>query len=220
LARAKMQALQDESVDGIAKARQRFEASLREKSTGNELGAWFGLAHSALAQGDVAAVEKALPEIRKRLGGTGTHPMVEQLAIDATLKANLPEQALARAKTARAQFPQARSLAQSYAKSLIQAGKQEDAKKYLEEQAALAKGDHVTWELLAKVYESLGQRALAHNASAQRYTLLGSTREALNQYELAQKAGGLDFYAASQIDARVRELRQTVQREQAERQKR
>jgi beta-barrel assembly-enhancing protease len=70
------------------------------------------------------------------------------------------------------------------------------------------------------VYESLGQRALAHNASAQRYSLLGSTREALNQYELAQKAGGLDFYAASQIDARVRELRQTVQREQAERQKR
>jgi beta-barrel assembly-enhancing protease len=220
LVRAKMQAVQDESVDGIVKARQRFEASLRDKATGNEVGAWFGLAHTALAQSDFAVVEKALPEIRKRLSTSGSHPMVEQLIIDSKLKANQADQALARATSARAQFPQSRSLSQSYAKSLIQAGKPDDARKYLEEQTVLAKGDHITWELLAKVYESLGLRALAHNASAQRYTLLGSTREALNQYELAQKAGGLDFYAASQIDARVRELRQTVLREQAERQKR
>jgi beta-barrel assembly-enhancing protease len=220
LVRAKMQALQDESVDGIVKARQRFETSLRDKATGNELGTWFGLAHAALAQNDFASVEKAFPEIRKRLGASASHPMVEQLMIDWKLKANQADQALTRATTARAQFPQSRSLSQSYAKSLIQAGKPEDARKYLEEQTVLAKGDHVTWELLAKVYETLGQRALAHNASAQRYTLLGSTREALNQYELAQKAGGLDFYASSQIDARVRELRQTVLREQAERQKR
>jgi beta-barrel assembly-enhancing protease len=220
LVRAKMQAIQDESVDGIVKARQRFESSLRDKATGNELGAWFGFAHAALAQNDFATVEKALPEIRKRLGTSSSHPMVEQLMIDLKLKANQADQALTRATAARVQFPQSRSLSQSYAKSLIQAGKPEDARKYLEEQTVLAKGDHVTWELLAKVYETLGQRALAHNASAQRYTLLGSTREALNQYELAQKAGGLDFYASSQIDARVRELRQAVLREQAERQKR
>jgi beta-barrel assembly-enhancing protease len=220
LVRAKMQALQDESVDGVSKARQRFEASLRDKATGNELGTWFGLAHAALTQSDFSTVEKALPEIRKRLGASGTHPMFEQLMIDAKLKANQATQALARASTARAQFPQSRSLSQSYAKSLISAEKPEEARKFLEEQTTLAKGDHVTWELLAKVYDSLGHRALAHNASAQRYTLLGSTREALNQYELAQKAGGLDFYASSQIDAKVRELRQTVLREQAERQKR
>jgi beta-barrel assembly-enhancing protease len=221
LVKAKMQALQDESVDGFARARLRFEASLRDKSTGNELGTWFGLAHTGLAQGDFALVDKALPEIRKRLpGGNGTHPMVEQLAIEAKLKANQTTQALTRATTARAQFPQSRALSQTYAKTLLLADKAEDARKYLEEQAVLTKGDQATWELLAKTYESLGLRALAHSAAAQRYTLLGSNREALNQLELAQKAGGLDFYAASQIDAKVRDLRQTIQREQADRQKR
>jgi beta-barrel assembly-enhancing protease len=220
LAKAKMLAVQDESVDGVARARVRFEASLRDRASGSELGTWFGLAHTALAQSDFALVDKALIEIRKRLGANGTHPMVELLTIDAKLKANQTSQALARANAARLQFPQSRALAQSYAKTLIAAEKPEEARKYLEEQTVLAKGDHLTWELLAKVYDALGQRALAHSASAQRYSLLGSTREALNQYELAQKAGGLDFYASSQIDARVRDLRATVLREQAERQKR
>jgi beta-barrel assembly-enhancing protease len=216
-AKAKMLAIQDESVDGVARARLRFEASLRDRASGSELGAWFGLAHAALAQGDFALLDKALPEIRKRLGTTTSHPMVELLVIDAKLKANQANQALALASAAKLQFPLSRALAQSYAKALIAAGKLDEARKYLEEQTVLAKGDHTTWDLLSKVYDSLGLRALAHSATAQRYTLLGSTREALNQYELAQKAGGLDFYASSQIDARVRDLRASVQREQADR---
>jgi beta-barrel assembly-enhancing protease len=93
-----------------------------------------------------------------------------------------------------------------------------EAKRYLEEQTGLYKTDQALWALLAKAYDANGQPALAHKASAERYLLLGASREAANQLDLAQKAGGVDFYVSSQIDARLREVRQTVQREQAERQ--
>jgi beta-barrel assembly-enhancing protease len=217
-ARAKLQAGLNESIDAVTRARKGFELALRDKTTNNELGAWYGLGYTAMLSRDFPLVDKTIAEIRKRIPAGGGHPMVEQLAIESKIRAAAYPQALFLAEQASTRYPQSRPLGATYASTLLYAGKIVEAKRYLEEQTGLYKTDQALWALLAKAYDANGQPALAHKASAERYLLLGASREAANQLDLAQKAGGVDFYVSSQIDARLREVRQTVQREQAERQ--
>ena len=63
------------------------------------------------------------------------------------------------------------------------------------------------------VHVALGQRAEAHRAVAEQYILLGSPMSALDQLRRGQRAGDNDFYAASTIDARIREIEPDALRE-------
>jgi len=69
------------------------------------------------------------------------------------------------------------------------------------------------WDLLAQAEGKLNHRADAHRAAAERYVLLGSPLMAVEQLRLAQRAGDTDFYTASVIDARLRELEPEARRE-------
>jgi beta-barrel assembly-enhancing protease len=213
--RAKLQASTDESVDGLMRARSNFEAALREKTTNNDVGTAYGLAYVAFLQRDFVAVEKYIADLKKRF--VGTHPMIDDLIVQTALSSNQAEKAKALADASRLRFPQSRALVQSYARALLQLKQFDAAAKFLEEQTTLTKGDHQLLELLAKAYDGSGRAAMAHQASAERYALLGSLQEAVTQLTYAQKAGGTDFYTGSKIDARLRDLQQTLLRDRAER---
>ena len=51
------------------------------------------------------------------------------------------------------------------------------------------------------------------------YALLGATEAAVYQYGMAQKAADGDFYTMSEIDARLRELRQQMIQEKKDRER-
>jgi predicted Zn-dependent protease len=55
-----------------------------------------------------------------------------------------------------------------------------------------------------------GKRTGQHRAQAEVYMLQGSYPAALEQLELARKAGDGDFYELSATDARLREVRERV----------
>jgi predicted Zn-dependent protease len=61
--------------------------------------------------------------------------------------------------------------------------------------------------LQSQSYAALGKRLLQHQAQAEYYALQGSVPAAIEQLQLARRAGDGDFYQLSVVDARLKELR-------------
>ena len=212
LVRARLRALADGSVDGLRTERARFERQLRERTTHDETATWFGVAVAALAQRDFDAAGKAIEETRRRLDEP--HPYVERLAAQARLLAGDAAGALALAQSAAERFPSARALVHLRAESLIALGRHREAVRYLDERLMLARSDPQLWRLQARAHAGLGQAALAHRATAEAYAIDGAWLPAVEQLELARRVGGLDFYTASQLDARIKVFQANYTREQ------
>lgn len=203
LARAKLRALADTSSDGLRRVRAQFEQQLRERTIDERAG-WFGLATAAASQRDAPAARKALAELRRRLP-TG-HPFVERLAAQIELQDGDSKAALAMLDAACVRFPTSRALIMERARVLLVRHDYATAVPYLENAVSLYRGDPELWRMLSEAQGGLGQTARAHRAAAEQFVLLGATPAAIEQLKLAQRAGQLDFYAGSQLDARLREL--------------
>jgi predicted Zn-dependent protease len=214
LMRAKLRALGTPTVDGLIGIRAQFERQLRDRSTNDELAAWYGVAVAALAQRDYAGADRALQETRKRL--PGGHAALERLAADIRLRSGDPAGALALAEAAAGRFVGARALIHLQAEALLAMREPTRAERFLQEQIALYRADPKLWQLLAKAHNGLNQTALAHRATAEEYALGGRWLAAIEQLRLAQKLGTLDFYTGSLVDARMKEFQGEYQREQKE----
>jgi predicted Zn-dependent protease len=215
LSRAKLKALAEPTVDGLKLVRAGFERQLRDKTTDDERAAWYGIAIAALAQRDYAGADRALAEVRRRT--PAGHAFLERLAADIRLRSGDPKAAVAIAQAAATRYPQSRALVHMQAQALTDAGEHQKAVAYLKDQLSLYRSDPVLWRLLAQAYNAQGQLAEAHRAAAEEYALVGGWMAAIDQLRLAQRAGTLDFYTASQVDARIRDLQATYTREQQER---
>lgn len=212
LVRARLPVLADASVDGLRTVRSRFERSLRDRATVDELAAWFGIAAAAAAQRDFAGAEQAIAECRQRL--PASHPFIERLAADVKLRAGDPAGALAIAQAASARFVGARALEHLQAEAMIAMRDFRKAAAFLEDQLSLYRGDASLWRLMSQARYGLGETAQAHRAAAEEYALIGGWMAAIEQLRLAQKSRDLDFYTASRIDARIKELQAEYTREQ------
>jgi predicted Zn-dependent protease len=215
LVRAKLRALAVPTVDGLSSARTQFERQLREKTTPDEVASWYGIAVAAVAQRDFPAADRAIAETRSRLAEG--HPFVERLAAEARLRAGDAAGALSIAQRASARFPRARALSHLQAQAMLALRDFDKAAAYLQGQLAVYRSDPVLWRLLAQAENGAGRPALAHRAAAEDYALVGGWPAAIEQLKLAQKSGALDFYTASQIDARIKELQAEYTREQGDR---
>lgn len=215
LIRARLLATADTSVDGLRNARARFERALRDRTTTDELAAWHGIAVAALAQRDFEGARNAVAQARARK--PEGHPYVERLAAEVQLRAGDPAAALATAEAAMARFIGARAVGHLQAEAMIEARQFTKAVAFLEDQLSLYRADPVLWRLMSRARNGLGQIALAHRATAEEYALNGGWLAALEQLRLAQRAPGLDFYNASRIDARIKEVQAEYTREQQDR---
>jgi beta-barrel assembly-enhancing protease len=229
LAQAKVRALLDGSVDGLRTARQQIERRLREGSVGDELAAWYSVAVIALDQRDAAGSQRALNEVNKRLAqmksgagsaGSGApgvaHPFVDRLAIDLRLLTAGPSAARVAAEGATQRWPTSAALAYRYAEALLEDKQPDLARQFLESRQQTTRSETRIWELLARAYGALGKNGAAHQATAEALALQGGWLGAIEQLQLARRANDLDFFSASQVDARLRDLQAVYQREQSE----
>lgn len=201
--------------------------------------AWFGLASIALAQGDVVRMGEALTQARSALrvvseatsGGvpgsatgfaaetasgdtTGTdHPWFARLQAAARLEAGDANGALVILRQALVRFPGQRALVRLQAQALMALPDAALAIGALEEATRTWPQDDALWLMLSQAYELQGLRARAHRAAAERFVLLGAYLAAADQLRRAQRAADPDFYTASMIDARLRELEPAARRE-------
>jgi predicted Zn-dependent protease len=210
LLRARLRTTADESVDGRRVARASAEQYLADNpQAGPQF--WFGLASIAAAQRDWPRFEQALARARALHGKS--HPYFDRLAATSRLEAGDARGAAELARQGLAQFPDSRALVRVRAEALIAAGQSAEAAALLKDQLVVWRSDARLWQLMAQAQGKLEQRAEAHRAAAERFVLLGSAVAAVDQLRIAQRANDTDFYTASIIDARLRELEPLARRE-------
>lgn len=156
-------------------------------------------------------------ELLASLGDHPDHAMFRSSMGDALRAAGRWQQAAAYYEEALKRFPDDRALFYGEAEALLGSGRPADASALLRTRLALNEGDIRLWSLLARARAAEGSSSGRHRAQAEVYRLQGALRAAVEQLELARKAGDADFYEASAIDSRMRILRAELaaEREQA-----
>lgn len=173
----------------------------------------YALARSLLRAGRVDTAWEAIEALR---AAGQSSAFIEALAAETRLAARDPDGAIAIMEKAVTTFPDHASLQYILIEALIRGGRAADA-------AALSRaslqrdGDDVRlWALSSRAEETLGRMSAYHRAQAEVYAIRGSLPAAIEQLELARRAGDGDFFELSAIDARMRELQEEARQRRAE----
>lgn len=203
LVRAKLRAQLGTAQEAITD----FQTLLKDRKFVNEADIRYGLARARMRVPDFAGAERELAEIRRL---KTLSPMVETLAAELRVKQGDPQTASRLLATAQGRYPQDRAISYALVSALLDAGQASEALRRASDDLVSYPSDAQMHSLQAKSYALLGQRAEQHRAQAEAYVLQGQLPAAVMQLELAQKAGDGNFYAQSQIDARLRELKKLI----------
>jgi predicted Zn-dependent protease len=216
LVRAKIKAY--EGTPGAAVAD--FAAQLKSGKYARETDVRFGYAHALLRDSRLAAAEAELAALRRLKLES---PLVENLAAQLRLKRKDVGGALQILRAAAQRYPHARALTYATIETQLEAGGRpqlEEVLALVQRELQLTPGDVRLHALQAKTYAALGKRLHQHRAQAEAYLAEGQLDGAIHQLELARKAGDGDFYELSQVDARLRELKQRKLEELRDRERR
>ncbi|HUN93746.1 MAG TPA: M48 family metalloprotease [Burkholderiaceae bacterium] len=212
LVRARLRVLQDDSQQGARDAMAYFDEQLRNHTAASEVAAQYGRAVAALRlkqpqlARDAAQAARALTREPSAL----LDKVVFESQYAAARNADERAAALRAAAEATVHYPVSRLVAIAYTDLLQQSGQHDKAIAYLHDELGLTHSDSLYFELLARSYEALNKHTLQHQAIAEAYLLLGSRRAAVEQLQLARRAGDGDFYVMSEVDARLHELQQQI----------
>lgn len=207
LVRAKLRAMEGTPKEAVA----HFEEVLRERKFVNEASAHLGLARAALRAKDVATAERELQVLRRAKVNSA---LVESLAAETRLAAGDLVGAEAAYRDGLKRFPFAKGLIYGLGDTIFAAGRYTEAVAFAEAQSQAYPQDPTFYLLLAKSHAALGHRLPQHRALAEAYALQGKTAEAVEQLNLAQRAGDGNFYEQSVVDARLKALKARQAEEQ------
>lgn len=204
LVRAKLRSQEGTSRDAVTE----FETRLKDRSfAGSEAAMRYGLAQAWMRDGNLAAAEKELGELIRL---KAVSPMVETFAAQLRLKRGDAPGAVKILRAAQPRFPQERAVTYGLVEALHEARQLTEAIKVTEDDLLNYPSDARMHALQAKTHALLGRRLQQHRAQAEAYALLGQLPAAVEQLELAQKAGDGNFYEQSQVDARLREMKKRM----------
>jgi predicted Zn-dependent protease len=201
LVRAKLRAM----LGTPAEAVKDFEALLHERKYVSEAATRYGLAYALFRARDWGAAERELRAARKQ---NMSAAMLEHLYADIRLAQGDVNGGLNSYREAMVRFPLNQGLLYGYGNALIGAHRFDDALLFAEQQLQNYPQDVRLHKMRAESYAGLGRSAQQHQALAEAFALQGQTAAAIEQLQLAQKAGDANFYEMSVIDARLRELKQ------------
>ena len=203
LVRTKLIAAQKTAPDAIAY----FSDALGAQKHGNPVAQRYGLVGALLRNNEVNRATQELAVLRKQ---AKSNPMIETLAGQVKRAAKNDADTLAFYRTAVQNYPQHRALIYDYTDLLLQNNQAETAIKLLTEQLVRHPSDTTLYNLQAKGYAMQGKRLEQHQAQAYAYAWQGNLFAAIEQLELAKRAGG-SFYQLSTIESDLRELREMVE---------
>lgn len=188
--------------------RQRVQLSLQRDAQQEQgvrrAAAWYGLALLAWGKKDTKAVRAALVEAGKDVKA----PQLDMLAVQLE-QLTQPAQALALAQAAWAHWPDSQGMALTLARAMQAAQQDKDVIAFLQARSKQWPEVSEFKKLLADSYERLGDSVQAHLTMAEYYEQTGALPTAV---ELLQQARQLsqDFYVQSEVDMRIRMLRQRM----------
>lgn len=207
LVRTKIISAQKTSSDAIAY----FEDALTTHKHGNPIAQQYGLVAALLRRNEI---ERAINELATLRHQAKISPMAQNNAMLETLTGQVKRAAkdadtLNFYRTAVQNFPQHRALIYDYVDLLLQSNQAETAVKLLIEQISRHPSDTTLYDLQARSYNQLNKPFEQHQAQAYSYAWQGNLFGAIEQLELAKRAGG-SFYQLSTIETDLRELREML----------
>lgn len=209
LARARGRVLQASS-SALQNLQRSFEGSLNNPNLMTAVSAWYGKALIAQQLGTWDEAEAALVQARQLLSNSPTkenNVALDVTQIELALQRKQTALAVQLAEAANRNFPTARALGIVYIRALIAAGRFRDAQNLATTKSQQEPKELAWWDLLAQAYAAAGKLAQQHRALAERYILLASWSEALEQLQIARRSGDADFYVMSEIDARISQIK-------------
>lgn len=210
LVRAKLRAMRGIPVEAV----RDFSGLLKEQKYPSEAAARYGLAFAYYRAQDWGAAERELLAARRLKGGSA---MLERLLAETRLAQGETQAGLAVYREAMLRFPLNMGLVYGYGAALIKARRFDESLRFVESQLQNYPADVRLHRMRAESFAGQGRRAPQHQALGEAFALQGQTGAAVEQLQLAQRAGDANFYEQSVIDARLRELKKQLAEEMRER---
>lgn len=188
-----------------------YDSALTRRLFLNEGAVWYGVARARLAGHDVAGARQAQANARRLLP---QDPMLFSLSADIEREAGKLGAALEVYHQGLTAFPDNPALVQGELAALIDSGERTAALAKVRTRLDRYPEDPELYRLQARLYadkDALRYHAALGNA----YYFDRRLESALEQYHLAAKAKGDDFYLRSSIEARTRELEKLLKDEKA-----
>lgn len=200
LIRARLEARDMSPRDGVVF----FDDILTEKKTVNDVPARYGLVMSLMRFKDY---QRAAREMAILLPQAPDNAIVVAMAGRVKVASGDMRGALEFYATAEKRFPHNRAITYDYARLLLDAKRPKDALELVSRALEYSRSDPRLYQLQAESFAALGQTLQQHRSLAEAYVRLGSIPAAIDQLQIALKAGDGDFYQLSSAEARLKELR-------------
>lgn len=201
--RAKLRATQGNVQSSI----DVFEQNIHEHRFTNEAAEHYGLAIAYLLKRTFVQAENEITWLKKN---APPHAMIESLSTRLEVARNNPVKAASEFALALNRYPDNRALIYGYAEHFLAVNQTEKAVQLVKDKQSLYPDDAYLYEVLAKSYAMQSKVLLSHQAQSEAYYRKYDLARAIEQMELAAKAGDGDFYQKSIVEARLKQLRQMM----------
>jgi predicted Zn-dependent protease len=181
-----------------------FETALADGKYNSEVATRYGLVASLLRDRKLDRAKKELATLERI---APPHPMVEAIGAHVLLESGDAEQAATRLEAALRRYPTKMQLVYDYPEALLKSGRAAQATAFVEAQLVRFPQDGTLHRIASKAYAAQGKSLRQHQHLGEYYAWQGNLRLAIDQLELAVKAGDANFYESSVVETRLRALK-------------
>ncbi len=201
MVRALLKSYQGEPREQVAV----FDGALHDRKYNSEIAERYGLVAALLRAKDIPRAKTELAEMEKI---APPNPMVEAMAGNVLMGAGEYDAAASRFEKALQRYPNKMQLVYDYPEALMKANRPADAAAFVERELLRFPENGPLHQIAAKAYAALSMRLKQHQHQGEYYAWVGNLSLAIDQLELAVKAGDGDFYQVSVVEFRLRRMRQ------------
>jgi len=219
-ARARLE--QSGTTSGLYDLKNTFDSLSKQSQPGKQMEGLYGLALIAQRQGKIDQAEVYLQDAR-RVAHAEIAPnstlQRQSLSLDITtselaLAKGKNEEALQIAQATLKAYPMSYAAGAAIINAELKMGRTSEAIAWLKARTKAQPNEILWWGLLSQAYDQAKNDPMRHYALGEKYALEGSWNAAIEQLKIARSLGGSDFYQASTIDARLRDMQRRFQEEQ------
>jgi predicted Zn-dependent protease len=219
-ARARLE--QSGTTSGLYDLKNTFDSLSKQSQSGKQMEGLYGLALIAQRQGKIDQAEAYLQDARKVAHAEiapNSSLQRQSLSLDITaselaLAKGKNEEALQIAQATLKAYPMSYAAGAAIINAELKMGRTNDAIVWLKARTKAQPNEVLWWGLLSQAYDQAKNDPMRHYALGEKYALEGSWNAAIEQLKIARSLGGSDFYQASMIDARLRDMQRRFQEEQ------
>ncbi len=185
-----------------------FESALEERKYSSEAATRYGLVASLMRQRDF---DRAKRELAVLEAARIKHPMIAAMHGQILIQNEEFPAAVKFFEQAIIEYPNHWQLHHDLPEVLLRAKQPQRALASVERSLARRPDDTTLLELAARASAESGLKMKQHRFLGEQYARQGNLRGALDQFELASKAGDGDYYEASYVESRAREVKRELQ---------